>query len=253
MDGMAIKSERLLQIYSQLVSGDALSKKELAQRFCVTERSIQRDMESLRCFFAEQGLRQDILYDRQKKGYRLEQPAPPLLSNSEILAVCKILLESRSMRKDEMLPILDKLISCCVPERSRRAVSELLANEKLHYIEPHHGQRILPGLWEIGQAVQRHQVLEIEYERMKDPKLVRPRESSVEETLLEMYLAGSVRRVENITEALWGSKVSLSPHHEPNKKAYGHIEDWWHRPLQGGLSICLCRWDLPAMQLVWRV
>ena len=68
MDGMAIKSERLLQIYSQLVSGDALSKKELAQRFCVTERSIQRDMESLRCFFAEQGLRQDILYDRQKKG-----------------------------------------------------------------------------------------------------------------------------------------------------------------------------------------
>ena len=87
MDGMAIKSERLLQIYSQLLSGDALSKKELAQRFCVTERSIQRDMESLRCFFAEQGLRQDILYDRQKKGYRLEQPALPLLSNSEILAV----------------------------------------------------------------------------------------------------------------------------------------------------------------------
>ena len=175
MDGMAIKSERLLQIYSQLVSGDVLSKKELAQRFCVTERSIQRDMESLRCFFAEQGLRQDILYDRKKKGYRLEQPALSLLSNSEILAVCKILLESRSMRKDEMLPILDKLISCCVPKQSKRAVAELLANEKHHYIEPHHGQHILPGLWEIGQAVQDHRVLEIEYERMKEPKLVRRR------------------------------------------------------------------------------
>ena len=187
MDGMAIKSERLLQIYSQLVSGDVLSKKELAQRFCVTERSIQRDMESLRCFFAEQGLRQDILYDRKKKGYRLEQPALSLLSNSEILAVCKILLESRSMRKDEMLPILDKLISCCVPERSRRAVSELLANEKLHYIEPHHGQRILSGLWEIGQAVQRHQVLEIEYERMKDPKLVRRRVKPVGLMFSEYY------------------------------------------------------------------
>lgn len=79
------------------------------------------------------------------------------------------------MRRDEMLPILDKLISCCVPEQSKRAVTELLANEKHHYIEPHHGQHILPGLWEIGQAVQEHRVLELEYERMKEPKLVRRR------------------------------------------------------------------------------
>ena len=175
MDSTAVKSERLLQIYSRLVSGDTLPKKELAQQFHVTERSIQRDMESLRCFFAEQGLRQDIIYDRGERGYRLEQPALPLLSNSEILAVCKILLESRSMRRDEMLPILDKLISCCVPARSKRAVAELLANEKHHYVEPHHGQHILSGLWEIGQAVQEHRVLEIVYERMKEPKLVRRR------------------------------------------------------------------------------
>ena len=111
MDGTLVKSERLLQIYSRLVSGDVLPKKELAQQFHVTERSIQRDMESLRCFFAEQGLRQDIVYDKQERGYRLEQPALPLLNNSEILAVCKILLESRSMRRDEMLPILEKLDS----------------------------------------------------------------------------------------------------------------------------------------------
>ena len=129
-------------------------------------------MESLRCFFTEQGLQQDIVYDKTAKGYRLESPAHALLNNSEILAVCKILLESRSMRRDEMLPILDKLISCCVPARSKRAVAELLANEKHHYVEPHHGQHILPGLWEIGQAVQEHRVLEIEYERMKEPKLV---------------------------------------------------------------------------------
>ena len=175
MESTSVKSERLLQIYSRLVCGDILPKKELAQQFHVTERSIQRDMESLRCFFAEQGLRQDIVYDKGERGYRLEQPALPLLNNSEILAVCKILLESRSMRRDEMLPILDKLISCCVPERSKRAVTELLANEKYHYVEPHHGRPLLPGLWEIGQAVQNHQVMEIEYERLKEPKLVRRR------------------------------------------------------------------------------
>ena len=63
MDGTSVKSERLLQIYSRLASGDVLPKKELAQQFHVTERSIQRDMESLRCFFAEQGLQQDRLVD----------------------------------------------------------------------------------------------------------------------------------------------------------------------------------------------
>ena len=63
----------------------------------------------------------------------------------------------------------------------------------------------------------------------------RRRESSVEEALIDMYLAGvSVRRVEDITEVLWGSKVSPSTISELNKKAYVHIEDWRNRPLQGG-------------------
>ena len=58
---------------------------------------------------------------------------------------------------------------------------------------------------------------------------------SVEETLIEMYLAGvSVRRVEDINEALWGSKVSASTISELNKKAYVNIEAWRNRPLQGG-------------------
>ena len=58
------------------------------------------------------------------------------------------------------------------------------------------------------------------------------RECSVEEALIEMYLAGvSVRRVEDITEALWGSKVSPGTISNLNKKAYEHIEEWRSRPL----------------------
>ena len=62
----------------------------------------------------------------------------------------------------------------------------------------------------------------------------RRRESSVEEALIEMYLAGvSVRRVEDITEALWGTKVSPGTISNLNKKAYEHIETWRTRPLTG--------------------
>jgi transposase-like protein len=60
----------------------------------------------------------------------------------------------------------------------------------------------------------------------------RRRESSVEEALIEMYLAGvSVRRVEDITEVLWGTRVSPSTVSELNQKIYAHIETWRNRPI----------------------
>jgi transposase-like protein len=62
----------------------------------------------------------------------------------------------------------------------------------------------------------------------------RRRESSVEEALVEMYLAGvSVRRVEDITEALWGTRVSPSAVSELNQKIYAQIEAWRNRPIEG--------------------
>ena len=62
----------------------------------------------------------------------------------------------------------------------------------------------------------------------------RRRESSVEEALIEMYLAGvSVRRVEDISEALWGSRVSAPTISDLNQKAYVHIEEWRNRKLSG--------------------
>lgn len=81
---------------------------------------------------------------------------------------------------------------------------------------------------------------------LKDPKLkgvqfetaiierYRCGECSVEEALIEMYLAGVlVRRVEDITEALWRTKVSHGTISNLNKRAYEHIETWRTRPLTG--------------------
>jgi len=60
------------------------------------------------------------------------------------------------------------------------------------------------------------------------------RETSIEEALMEMYLAGvSVRRVEDITEALWGTRVSSGTVSKLNKKVYKHIEAWRNRPIEG--------------------
>lgn len=65
----------------------------------------------------------------------------------------------------------------------------------------------------------------------------RRRESSVEEALMEMYLAGvSVRRVEDITEALWGTRVSPSAVSALNGKLYERIEAWRNQPIEGNFA-----------------
>jgi putative transposase len=62
----------------------------------------------------------------------------------------------------------------------------------------------------------------------------RRRDISVEEAIVQMYLAGvSVRRVEDITEALWGTRVSSGTVSKLNQKVYKHIERWRNQPLQG--------------------
>jgi putative transposase len=83
----------------------------------------------------------------------------------------------------------------------------------------------------------------------------RRRESSVEEAPIEMYLSGvSVRLVDDITEALWSSKVSPATISELNKNACDHIEDWRNRPLQGGkIPVCVHRRHLSAPELGLRI
>ncbi|WP_434220958.1 IS256 family transposase, partial [Paralimibaculum aggregatum] len=76
------------------------------------------------------------------------------------------------------------------------------------------------------------------------------RESSVEEALIEMYLAGvSVRRVEDIAEALWGTRVSPSTVSNLNKKIYAKIEAWRHKPIEGAHPYVLL--DGIVMKRTW--
>ena len=62
----------------------------------------------------------------------------------------------------------------------------------------------------------------------------RRRDISIEEAIVQMYLAGvSVRRVEDITEALWGTRVSSGTVSNLNKKVYKHIERWRSQKIEG--------------------
>jgi putative transposase len=95
----------------------------------------------------------------------------------------------------------------------------------------HYSRKLLTKAGEVKLRVPRLRSLPFETQIIER---YRRRESSVEESLIEMYLAGvSVRRVEDITETLWGARVSPSTVSELNQKIYGKIEAWRNRPIEG--------------------
>ncbi|WP_293829299.1 YafY family protein [uncultured Phascolarctobacterium sp.] len=169
MTDLRIAKDRLLYMYSRLVDGKMLYKKEEAQRFGCSLRSIQRDIEDLRSFLHEQneatGLVQDLVYNQKLGAYQLVPPSRNLLSNEEVFATLKILLESRAFTKKELYPIIDKLIDCCIPKTEQQRVSELIGNEKLLYVEPQHQDKFLKKMWELSGAVREQQEVTIAYRR----------------------------------------------------------------------------------------
>lgn len=162
------KVERIIDIYAQLEDGKVINKFDEAQRYGVNERTVQRDIDDIRAYFANSfELTRELVYDRSKKGYLLTAKDAEGLTNSEIFTVCKILLESRSMVREEMMPIINKLLRLCVPHKNMQKISALIENEKFHYLEPHHGKKFVEKMWDISDAVYTQKLMRIRYKKLK--------------------------------------------------------------------------------------
>ncbi len=185
------KIERVLGIYTKLKNGHLVSKAEEAVNYGVNERSIQRDIDDIRNYLEDDGEKvgciNSVIYDRIGKGYRLEQDYKMKFSNSEVLAICKILLDSRAFTKREMTGVLDKLISCCVPKTNQQLVKDLISNETFHYVEPRHRTKFIDILWDIGQAIHGCNYIDIDYIRMKDKAMVKRKLKPVAIMFSEYY------------------------------------------------------------------
>lgn len=171
------KTERILGIYTKLLNNQLIKKSEEACNYDVDERTIQRDIDDIRNFLAldteNSGLINSVTYSRAEKGYRMEKSASNRLTNSELLALCKILLDSRAFTKAEMTGMLDKLIDCCAPEEDQKLVTDLIRNEEFHYVEPRHGKTFMDNMWLIGQAIHSCNFIEIDYLRSSDHTVVK--------------------------------------------------------------------------------
>ncbi len=163
------KVERIMSLYTRLLKGNVISKDEESKRFNVNKKTIQRDIDDIRAYLANNfESNKELVYERKINAYRLTNINDENFTNSEIFTVCKILLESRALVNEEMMPIIDKLLRMCSPEKYKKRISELISNEKFHYLEPHHGQKFVERMWDISDAVYNHKLMRIRYNKLKE-------------------------------------------------------------------------------------
>lgn len=192
---------RMLSMYDRLSEGKILYKSEEAGYFQVNEKSIQRDVEDIREYldaqFAQTGNENRLIYDHTQRGYRLERSERMMLSNEEVLAVAKILLDSRALTRTEMMDMLDRLVACCVPPENRKLVNDLIANERYHYIELQHKKVFMDKMWDIGIAIHETRNIEITYERT-DHKIVNRKVQPLAIMFSEFYfyLAANIENID---------------------------------------------------------
>lgn len=159
------KGFRLLQLYERLSRGEVVCKAELAQKFAVTDKTIQRDIEELRSYLAETRTDEgeaSIVYDRTRGGYLLTHAASEWLTNEDVLAVCKILLESRAFCKEELDALLKKLLRQTAPH-DREQVGKIIRSEQHYYVPLRHGKKLLSAIWELSQHVTSQHTIRISY------------------------------------------------------------------------------------------
>ena len=171
------KAERVLEMYLRLSQGRTIYREEECARYGIDERTFKRDIksikEALESWGADTGIVQEIVPpDKDNKGHRLNTNANNLLEPKELLAVCKVLLESRSLVKDELFPIIDKLIEGCGGDENRKLVKEYIGNEKLHFVELQHHKKLLDRLWELERAIKETRYTEIVYRKLKNKEKV---------------------------------------------------------------------------------
>jgi len=193
------KSGRILELYQMFLQGQVVNKQEMADAYGVNARSIQRDIDAIRDFLSEQvtqnGLMQSIEYDGKAKGYKLVTQEVSHLSEGEMLAVCKILIESRAFSKEAMTSLLNRILNLAVSPKDKEQVEWYIANELFHYADPAHPSIDTQHLWNIALAIKEQRVLEITYSRIKNKGVITRKIEPVGVLFSEyyFYLMGVIR------------------------------------------------------------
>ena len=162
------KNFRQLEMYDRLRRGEELVKKELANKYGVSLKTIQRDIEAIRSYLSEKKNeigQFEIKARNNKYKYIAVDESDNILTERDILALSKILLESRAFNKREMTILLKKLQGQ-ISRESQIRIRELINNEDFYYVELQHGKDLVDVLWDLSAAIMERKIITFDYIRI---------------------------------------------------------------------------------------
>ncbi|PKK40669.1 hypothetical protein ABB02_00002 [Clostridiaceae bacterium JG1575] len=199
------KLDRILSIYTALLSGETLTLEEIAERFACDPKTVRREFTAIEDFLADHNLEEGGGYEivnvsssRSEKGaYRLLRRDGKVFSRGEIMAISKILMDSRALTGEEMKPILNRLVAAMVLPKDQQFVKELLRNEWFHYISPSHGKPLIPLLLELAAAIKQARTIRITYVKGNGETVGRILEPlGIIFSEYYFYLAGNIKNID---------------------------------------------------------
>ncbi|EON72189.1 helix-turn-helix transcriptional regulator [Lysinibacillus sphaericus] len=177
VDSQQNKGYRVISMFDRLMDGQGINKKQEAFTHNVGEKTIQRDLDQIRAYIEQAKLDCHLEYVRTEKLYKLTNTGKKILSKEQVLAIVKILIESRALLKSEMSDIIDKLISIVAADK-QEFIHNIILNEKHLYVDLNHKKSLLHLIWAISEAIQKKKLIKIDYlregETMPTEKILKP-------------------------------------------------------------------------------
>lgn len=161
------KSYVLLFIYNELKEGRVVTKESVLNKFKINERTFYRYIKEIKDFVSEESIKsnRELIGEEVipvKDGYILMGKHNKNLNEKEVLAISKVLLESRGFVENEMKVMLSNLLENCMCE-DKENIKFIIGNELVNYVSPQHGEELLEKLWQISYVIKEQKVLEIGY------------------------------------------------------------------------------------------
>lgn len=168
---------RLLSLFNKLKSGKSISKFEEATRFGVSEKTIQRDIGDIREYLEIEDPGSYLTFNKKEKNYTITREEQKYLSSQELLAIVKILMDSRAFPKKEMYQIIDRLLDLSV-NKNKKLIERIIGNEKYFYENLQNSKSIFETLWNIANSIDNKNQIQVfykkEYENNAKIKTLKP-------------------------------------------------------------------------------
>lgn len=160
------KQDRLLEIFFRALRGEGLSVQKLSDEYKVSPKSISRDINDLKAFFADHRLlvgNTELKYSNQERKYFLHMDE--FLTNKELFSLIEVMIGARAYSKEELLMLTNKLKGFTTVT-DRPMLNDLLRKELYHYTEIKHDcASVQETLWKLANCITDKKEITIDYFR----------------------------------------------------------------------------------------